>query len=83
MNNTGTDELVHLRSLYRKNKDWVKCDEIREVLDLRHSFVFDTNEGQVVYHELSGTREELINKLNRDKRADRMFDAWLFSIKSN
>lgn len=48
--NANTDELVYLREIARQDKDFQKSDEIRNILDSRGSFVFDTKDGQVVYH---------------------------------
>lgn len=50
LSNTNTDELVYLREIARQDKDFKKSDEIRNILDSRGSFVFDTKDGQVVYH---------------------------------
>lgn len=74
--------LVYQREIARENKDWALSDQIRDELDKRHTFVFDTEDGQVVYYEIKGTRQDLIDKLNTNKRAEANFDAWLFSMKS-
>ena len=77
-------EIIDKRKLARKNKDWNMSDIFRELLDKRFVFVFDTPNGQEVYFELEGmTREKLIDKINKDKRADKQFDAWLFSMNSS
>ena len=76
-------ELLDKRKLARQNKDWEKSDVIRNKLDKRFVFVFDTKEGEDVYFELKGmTRSKLIEKINKDKRADKQFDAWLYSMNS-
>jgi len=74
------DELVDLRREAREQKNWKLSDKIRDYLDTKHSFVFDTKDGQVVYHRTNGTRTDLINQLKEDARADKTFDAWLYSL---
>jgi cysteinyl-tRNA synthetase len=44
------DELVDMRENARYNKNWKLADKIRDLLDTKHVFVFDTKEGQVIYH---------------------------------
>ena len=76
-------ELLDKRKLARQNKDWKKSDVIRDKLDKRFVFVFDTPNGEDVYFELKGmTRDKLIEKINKDKRAEKQFDAWLYSMNS-
>ncbi len=74
--------LIYKREKARKNGNYKLSDEIRGQLDAIHTFVFDTKDGQEVYFELGGTREDLIKKINRGKRAEKLFEAWLFSMKS-
>jgi len=74
--------LINKRESARTNKNFKLSDEIRNELEKRNTFVFDTANGQEVYFELGGTREDLINKINRNKRAEKLFDAWLFSMNS-
>jgi len=82
--NKYVSELIDIREEARTNKDWKLSDEIRDYLDTKESFVFDTKDGQVIYHELKGmTRDKLIEKINIDKRAYKMFDAWIYSIRSS
>ena len=50
--NKYVSELIDIRKEERKNKDWELSDDIRDYLDTKQSFVFDTREGKVVYHEL-------------------------------
>ena len=52
------DELVDLRNEAREQKNWKLSDEIRDYLDTKHTFIFDTNEGQVVYHGQEKTRQD-------------------------
>lgn len=60
-----TDELVYLREIVREQKDFKLSDEIRNILDSRGSFVFDTKYGQEVFHLGSGyIREEVVKNYN-------------------
>lgn len=65
---TSESHLVYLREQARLNKDWSLSDNIRDKLEGMNTFVFDTKEGQEVYYEVKGTREDLINKLNNNKK---------------
>lgn len=75
--------LIHNREKARSRGNYKLSDEIRDKLDAMHTFVFDTKEGQEIYFEVSGTREALIKKINNEKRAEKEFDAWLYSINKN
>ncbi len=79
--NKYIDELVDLRNEAREQKNWKLSDEIRDYLDSKHTFIFDTVEGQVVYHGQQRTRQKLIDQLKNESRAEKMFDAWLFSMR--
>ena len=75
------DELIDLREYWRINKSFNMSDNIRNELDLKSVFVFDTKEGQVVYHESKGvTRKQLTNRLDKSKQSNKRFDAWLYSM---
>ena len=76
------DELINLRQEARDEKNWKLSDEIRTYLDSRHSFIFDTNDGQVIYHRLNGTREELIIHLKENALAEKIFNSWLYSLQA-
>jgi hypothetical protein len=81
LDNKYISELIEIRRKARVSNDYALSDKIRNYLDAKESFVFDTKEGQVVYHELKGmTRSKLIEKLNREKQANKLFDAWLYSM---
>lgn len=73
------DELIDLRREAREQKNWKLSDEIRDVLDTKNVFVFDTSEGQVIYHRPRYTRKELVKKLKMEMNAIKRFDSWLFS----
>ena len=74
------DELIEIREKARLMKDWDLSDEIRSYLDSKHAFVFDTEEGQIVYHVKNETRNSLINKLKKELRWENLFNGWLFSM---
>ena len=77
------ENLIDIRKQYRADKNWQMCDAIRDYLDSKHVFIFDTPEGQVIYNEVKGTRQDVIDKINRDKKAEAAFDAWLYSTKQS
>lgn len=77
------DELIYLRNEARIGKNWALSDAIRDFLDSKHCFVFDTDQGQVVYHRISGSRQELVEEIKEEKRAIKIFDAWLHSVRSS
>ena len=75
-------QLVYEREIARANKDFVLSDKIRDELDSKGVIVFDTPNGQEVYYTVNKTGQQVIDKINRDKRAEAMFDAWLYSMNS-
>ena len=77
------DELIDFRKKARENRNWALADRIRHHLDQRHSFIFDTENGQVIYHEPGLTRKQLILKLRREARAEKLFESWLYSVKAS
>ena len=77
------DQLIDLRETFRTEKDWSMCDKIRDYLDTKHVFIFDTPEGQVIYNQTKGTRKDAVEIINKEKRAVAMFDAWLVSTKES
>lgn len=96
--NTNIDELIEQRKIARENKDWAKSDEIRNSLDSKLCFVFDTKEGQEIYHltkkyfeskskrietEAMSNRQFVEFNIQSDIRANKMFDAWLYSVNKN
>lgn len=74
-------ELVYKREIARQNKDFTESDRIRNILDSKGVIIFDTIDGQEVHYTVNKTRQQVIDKINKDKRAENIFDAWLFSIK--
>jgi hypothetical protein len=75
-------ELVYKREKARENKDFVLSDKIRDELDSKGVIIFDTKDGQEVYYTINSTRQDVVDKINRHKRAEAMFNAWLFSMKN-
>ncbi|MEJ2113275.1 MAG: hypothetical protein P8X62_06155 [Flavobacteriaceae bacterium] len=77
------DELIEIRQEARLEQNWKLSDKIRDYLDTKHIFVFDTKDRQVVYHRKNGTRQDFINQLKIEQRAQKLFDAWLHSLNSS
>jgi hypothetical protein len=76
-------QLIEQRAFARSQGLYETADKIRDQLDSMNTFVFDTPDGQEVYFELPGTtREDVVKKIQDDARAEKQFDAWLFSMKS-
>lgn len=73
------DELINLRKQAREEKNWKLSDEIRDILDTKNAFVFDTTDGQVIYHRPRITRKEMVKILKEEMKALKRFDSWLFS----
>lgn len=74
------DELIEIRHETRLKKDWALSDKIRDYLDCKYIFIFDSEEGQIVYHRKKESRNSLINKLKQEAKAEKLFNAWLFSL---
>ena len=77
------DELLEIREKTRIEKNWKLADKIRNYLDTKHVYVFETNEGQVIYHKKDGTRQSLVKQLKSEIRSENMFNAWLFTMKAS
>ena len=79
------DELIDIRKDARENKDWKLSDEIRNYLDEKLVFIFDTKDGQEVWFIPNGSkitnRKEMENKIKNDIRHNEIFDSWLYSVK--
>ncbi len=81
--------IIHQRSQEKIIKNWEKCDEYRDYLDGHLIFIFDTNKGQDVYYMVEDSFKNNINMskrkyveylIKRDIKANKNFDAWLFTI---
>jgi len=78
------DELVDIRAKARTNKDWELADKLRNYLDKKSVIIMDTKHGQEVYYlPKNQTREDLVNGINRDRKALSQHDAWTYSIKKS
>ena len=77
------DELITIREEARYKKNWSLSDDIRDYLDTKCIFIFDSPTGQVVYHRKEGTRADLIKEIKKELRAQKLFDSWLYSISSS
>lgn len=77
------DELIDIRRQAREEKDWKLSDEIRDYLDTKFVFIFDHKEGQEVYHRTRGTREDIVKEIQKDKKLEKDFNSWLYSIQSS
>ena len=77
-----TEELIYLRKRARDSNYYDLSDLIRTELDSRFSFVFDTPDGQVIYHELKGmTRAKVIEKINKNIKSNNVWDARLYTLR--
>lgn len=78
------DELIDIRKFARENKNWKLSDEIRNYLDEKLVFIFDTKYGQEVWFMPKGSRItnriEMEKRIKDDIRYNNNFDAWLYSI---
>ena len=78
------DELVDIRAKSRENKEWELADRLRNYLDSKSVIIMDTKNGQEVHYLPNNqTREDLVNRINADKKALSMHEAWLYSMKSS
>jgi cysteinyl-tRNA synthetase len=78
------DELVDVRRKARDAKMWDASDRIRSYLDSKSVIIMDTKNGQVVYYEKKGTtRQELIDKLEDERRAESNHEAWLYTMRQS
>ena len=78
--NKCIDELIESRKEARIKRNWRLSDRIRNYLDTKHVFIFDTEHGQIVYHRNGLSRPDLIDQIKKEDRAEKLFDAWLFSM---
>ena len=92
--NLSTEELLEIRQKSRLDKDFKTSDLIRDELDKRLSFVFDTKEGQEVYHlpekyfrfkdkfektRLMSNRQYVEYRIKEDLRIDKILESWFVS----
>lgn len=84
------DENIERRDLFRRSKLWKASDKIRDYLDSINVFVFDGEQDHEVYYcleslftnkpEKQTKRQFLEKRIQEDARAEKVFDAWLYSI---
>lgn len=94
--NKYIDKLLEDRKEARENKNWNLSDEIRDYLDTKLVFVFDAKWGQEVYYlhdsyfknqerkiqtMAMSKRQYVEYRIKQDINAEKIFDAWLFSIR--
>ncbi|WP_223551841.1 hypothetical protein [Aestuariivivens sp. NBU2969] len=78
--NRYIDELIAIREEARECKNYNLSDKIRNYLDSKHIFIFDSANQQIVYHRKKGSRQDLIKEIKKEQRAEKLFYAWLYSI---
>jgi len=73
--------LIDIRREAREERDWELSDIIRDYLDTRNVFCFDTKDGQEVWHipQPTITRAEMIKKIQKDITANNNFNGWLYT----
>lgn len=92
------DQLIATREISRADKDWKKCDDIRNYLDTKLVFIFDTKQGQEIYYLTEGYfknkhknertknlnhRQYVEYRIKQDLNAYKVFDAWVFSMRES
>ena len=76
------DSIIHNRSQLRESGNYATSDELRNILIKESVFIIDTKHGQEVYHEKKGTTlKQFEDKIKMDVRANKNFEAWLFTQK--
>lgn len=76
------DLTIHNRSQLRESGNYNAADELRNILTQESVFIIDTKQGQEVYHEKKGTTiKQFEDKIKMDARANKNFEAWLFTQK--
>ena len=92
------DQLINIREELKLQKNYKEADSIRDYLDSKYVFIFDSKNGQEVYHltekffKFKSKFEETDKMSNRkyveyylmqEKRAEKILDAWTFSNTKN
>jgi len=88
------DELIYDRNIARENKDFELSDKIRNILDEKFVFIFDTKDGQEVYnlsesyfkykdrfeHTSKMTNRKYVEyKIQEDIASEKRFKAWIYT----
>ncbi len=86
------EQLLEDRKQARIDKNYAESDTIRDTLDAKLIFTFDTKDFQEVYYLTSGyfkkkpvkmsNRKYLEYIIQRDIRAENNFNSWLFTQKN-
>lgn len=72
--------MVFIRGVLRSNGNFELADKCRNKLIQHSVFIIDTKQGQEVYHEQKGTTlKQFEDKIKREARAEKNFNAWLFT----
>jgi len=90
------DELIELRKTLRETKNYKFMDVIRNYLDTRLVFIFDSTWGQEVYFlteryfrfkdkfeqtKLMTNRKYVEYRIQQESRSERMLDAWIYTVR--
>lgn len=88
------DQLIDLREELKLQKNYKEADSIRDYLDSKYVFIFDSKNGQEVYHLTEkffkfknkfeetakmSNRKYVEHHLTQEKRAEKILDAWTYS----
>ena len=91
-NINSVDTLIEIRKQSRLDKDYKLSDEIRDYLDSKLVFIFDTKDAQDVYYlnENMFGKVKDVNKrkyieqlIKRGIIANNNFESWLFSVRKS
>lgn len=89
------EELIDKRRIAREEKLWNLSDQIRDYLDTKLVFIFDSKQGQGIYYltpeffkvhkmeyiiDFKWARKKVESSIQKNIRADKNFDAWLTSM---
>lgn len=70
MKDLSIEELIQLRKECRSKKDFKKSDEIRDYLDSKGCFLFDTPDDVIAYHtKKHKTRQEVLDYAAEQRRS--------------
>ena len=65
------EELIEERKIAREIKNWKLCDEIRNYLDLKNIFIFDTKLGQEIWYLTEGYFKRKDNSITTTAMSNR------------
>lgn len=68
------DVLIESRGFYRREKDWKRCDEVRNYLDEKLVFIFDGPDGQEVHNLTEGYFNRKNDKVKIEKIKEAISD---------